>query len=1030
MPGGAYATMNGTSMAAPHVSGVVALLRAVSPTLSITRTTHVITSTALRLGGDVPNNDVGWGRVDAVAAVTTVATPGFITGTVQDLESNSPIQGARAVAIPRGGQASGETTTDAEGRFSLALAPGVYDVTISAFGYDSATVWGVRVLSDIVTSSIIDLAAQPTGQLEVRVLDATSRSPVTATVAVLGTPYEVTTHTHTFELPSQTYSVEARRLGYRVVTSTVVVSAGQTSSVVMALSEAPTLMLVDSGGWYYQSQIPYFRQALDDLSYAYDEWSIRHLPEDIPSAVDVMPYDVLIWSAPLDAPGYIGAGDVITRYLESGGRLMLSGQDVGFWDGGGSGSSWSPYYRDYLKARFVDDIAPTRVLDGVEGDILAGTTITIAGPGGADNQDYPDVVSVVDTDAAAPVMTYREDGCGGLRVGTCVDYRAIYLPFGFEAINDRVSRRGVMEDVLDWLVAPPPPAGLELEAGSQPRIGSPGSVVTHTVRVRHIGQGGSDDQIGLTLEGPAWPTHISDSSLTLSPCASATITVSVTVPLTATWDMRDLVTLTARSSLWPTHSVSATLASKVPAPILLVDDDRWYDQQATYEAAMSTAGLPYDLWENSPPERGGHLTGPSFEILDQYPIVVWWTGYDWYAPVTDVEVGALETYLDSGGRLFLSSQDFLYYHGDSSFRETHLGVLTYTQDVTPTQVTAVAETSVVEGSDTWPLSFPLGYRNWSDSVVPAPDVSVAFRDEDRHGNALARRIGGSATTFLSFPFEALPADARPAVMEGAVGWLSWLGSTTFAADPRAVTAGDTVSFTAILRNDGSEPVTTSVSNTLPAELVLKEGSVVGPGGYKPIERRLSWRGAVEPGQPITVAYSAQVVTGTPGAQIVVNPIEISLVDQGVAFVRTAEVAVDRPDLSASGFNCAPTVMPPGQTITCELTLINGGTADARAAVARVRPPGGLTPIASSLWTQNDDGACVVDEDGITWIGPLPAKTESRLTFQLDVPNTPVRRILYSVAFLEDGTGGRWERPTWLEVRPWEAHLPIMLKRNR
>ena len=1029
-PGGTYATMNGTSMAAPHVSGVAALLRSVSPTVNITRTAYVITSTALQPGGGMPNNDVGWGRVDAFAAVTTLASPGFITGTVRDAGTESPIEGARAVALPRGGEASGSTITDAKGHFSLVLSPGMYDVRISAFGYEPATVRGVQVLTDTVTSRAISLVAQPTGKVDVRVLEATRRNPVTATIAVAGTPYEVTTHTHAFELPSGTYSMEARRLGYRVVTSTVVISADQTSSVVLVLPEAPALLLVDSGGWYYQSEIGYFREVLDDLSYAYDEWSIRRLPEAIPSAVDVMPYDILIWSAPRDAPGYIGAGDVITRYLESGGRLILSGQDVGFWDGGGSGSSWSSYYRDYLKTRFVDDDAPTRVLDGVDGDILAGSTITIAGPGGADNQDYPDVVSVFDTDAAAPVLTYREGGCGGVRVGTCVDYRAVYLPFGFEAINDRVSRHGLMESVIDWLSAPAPTTGLELEPPSQLRIGSSGSLVTHTVRVRHVGQGGSDDKIELTLKGPSWPTELSDSSLTLSPCASATVTVSVTIPLTAAWDMRDLVTLTAQSSLSPTHSVRAVLDSKVPAPILLVDDDRWYDQQTTYERAMRTAGLPYDLWENSPPERGGHQTGPSFEVLDQYPIVVWWTGYDWYAPVTDTEVGRLETYLDSGGRLFFSSQDFLYYHGDSSFRQRYLGVLTYTQDVTPTEVTAVTENPVVGGADTLMLNFPAGYRNWSDGLVPAPDVGVVFRDQERHGTALARRLGERATVFLSFPFEALSTDVHPAVMRDGVGWLSWLGPTTFEADPKAVTAGDTISYTLTVRNDGPEPVTASVSNTLPVELTLEGGSVAGPGSYEPTERRLSWRGLVEPARPVTVTYRAQVVTGTPAAQVVVNPVRISLEDHGIAFYRDADLVVDRPDLSASSFACTPAVMPPGRTITCGLTLINSGIADAQAAVARVRTPGRLTPVAGSLSTAGGERVWALEEDGITWTGPLPAKSESRLTFRLDIPNTPVRRTLYGVAFLEDGAGGRWERPTWLEVRPWEAHLPIVLKRSR
>ncbi|MFW6136114.1 MAG: S8 family serine peptidase [Chloroflexota bacterium] len=1029
VPGGAYATMNGTSMAAPHVSGVAALLRSVSSTLSITRATAVITGTALPLGEEVPNNDTGWGRVDAFAAVTALARPGFIAGTVKDGASDLPIAGASVRAMSRGGETSAETETDVDGGYLLALSPGVYDLSVSAFGYEPASIRGVRVLRDAVTSEDVTLVAQPTGSLNVQVVDASSGEPVTATLAVLDTPYEVTTHTCSFELPSETYAVRARRLRYRVVTATAVVSVGETSSVVLRLPEAPAVLVVDSGGWYYESQMRYYRQALDDGAYAYHEWSIRRIPEDIPAVSDLGDYDIVVWSAPRDAPGYIGAGEVITGFLEAGGRLLLTGQDVGFWDGGGSGVSWSPYYRDYLKAQFVDDDAPTRVLDGVAGDIFGGTTITIAGAGGADNQDYPDVVSVADPEAAGPVMVYRDDGCGGVRVGTCVDYRVLYFAFGFEAINDRVRRRQVMESAIEWLEASPPTAGLRLAPTSQLGIGVPGSLITHTVRVSHVGQGGRDDEIDLTVAAASWPTELSAPSVTLSPCTSASVTVTVKVPVTATWDSRDVVTLTAQSSLSTSLSVSARLESKAPAPILLVDDDRWYDQQATYTGATDDAGLAYDLWENSPPEGGGHGAGPSVETLRMYPVVVWWTGYDWYAPVTTDEMRWLGAYVDGGGRLFLSSQDFLTYHGVDAFSREHLGVLTHTEDVTPTGVTGVPENLVGDGLGPWSLEFPTGYRNWSDSLVPTAGTGVALRDQDLRGVALTRQQGGGSTVFFAFPFEASPGSVQAEVMERVVGWLSWLGGTTFEADRGSVAAGDVVSYTITVRNDGPETVTASVSNTLPAELALEDGSVVGAGSYDPTDRRLWWRGLVDPGGVAVLGYRASVVGGTAPGEVVVNTARVSLEEHTIGFSRRAEVRVDRPDLSASSFGCAPGVVRPGGEVTCTLRVINAGVADADAASALVWPPDGRMPASESV-SVSGRGAWEAREDGIYWTGPLPAGGEAVLTFSLLLPGEPVRRTVYGIAFLDDGGGGRWERPTWLEVWPWRVFLPVAMQRSR
>jgi uncharacterized repeat protein (TIGR01451 family) len=1036
-PGGVYASMQGTSMAAPHVSGVAAMLRSVSPTLSITHTAHLVTSTTVALGEQVPNNDTGWGRVDAFAAVAALARPGFITGTVKTMPeagsgASKPIAGAKVTATPHGsssnrGGGGGSAVTAADGAYRLALGPGIYDMTASAFGYESQRAWGVHVVTDTTTRQSFTLTPRPTGELQVRISGVASGQALTATVSVLETPYEVVTHSHAFDLPAGRYTVRARRLGYRVVTATAAITGGETTVVEMGLPRAPSILLVDGGGWYYESEIGYFHQALDDASYAYDEWPIRDLWEDVPAASDLSAYDIVIWSAPRDAPGYIGAGEAVGEYLESGGRLLLTGQDVGFWDGGGSGYGWSPYFRRTLKVRFVDDDAPSRVVVGKEADIFAGQAITIAGPGGADNQDHPDVIAVADRDAAAPVLSYEGDGCGGVRVGTCLDYRALYLSFGFEAINERSARRGIMGRALDWLVASPPRAGLELQPQAQLGIGPAGSLVTHTVRLRHVGQAGDADQVSLALEDASWPTELSHSSLTLSPCASATLMISVTIPLTATADLRDVITLTAeapaaRSSLSPTVVSRARVETKTPAPILLVDDDRWYDQQATYREAMREGGLAYDVWETSR-AGSGHGLGPTAETLQQYPVVVWWTGYDWYAPVTGDEEASLRAYLEGGGRLMLSSQDFLYYHYDDPLAQRYLGVLTYTEDITPTHLTGVAENPVGADLGPWSLTYPRGYQNWSDDVLPAKDVGVAFRDQGNRGTALTRRAGqGEETTlFLPFPFEALPAEERATTMERAVGWLSWLGGSTFAVEPSSVELGDTVTYTLGVHNDGQEAVTASLSNTLPAGLEAVDGTFSGPGDYDPVEGRLDWQGTVRPGEWVTFSYRAAVVTDT--TENVVNVAALLLEDHGIRFERSASVRVGAPDLSRSTFKYEPSVVRPGRWSTCTLALRNRGSADAERATARIHPPGTLGPSEDAVWASH--GVVERTDDSLTWSGPLMAGDTATLTFGLQAPEEPVRRTLYGVTFLSDGVGGSWERPEWLLVHPWPVYLPVV-----
>jgi uncharacterized repeat protein (TIGR01451 family) len=1024
LPGGAYGAKNGTSMAAPHVTGVVALLRSVSPTLSITHTAYLITSTAVPLTDSVPNNDTGWGRVDAFAAVVALIHPGFVTGTVTRTGDDAPIAGASVVATHHVGKGRGRTETDDDGSYLLALAPAPYDLTTSAFGYEPATTWGVMVVTDTTTMVNFSLTPLPSGTLRARVTDAATGAPVTATISVLDTPLEATDDVYTFTLPEGTYTIRARALGYRGVTATVPVTAGHLTVADVALPSAPSILLVDSGSWYYGSQADYFRQALDDLAYTCGEWPIKHLPNDIPTVTDLTAYDVVVWSAPLDAPGFIGAEAAIVGYLSAGGRLLLSGQDVGFWDGGGVVDYWSAYYGDYVKARYVSDDAPTRVLEGLEGDIFAGVTITITGPGGANNQNFPDEIEVADPDAAAPVLAYKEGGCGGLRAGTCLDYRVIYLSFGFEAINDRTARREVMGQALDWLSSPPPIVGLELQPTSQLRIGLPNTLVTHTLRVRHVGQEGVTDTVGLSLDGGSWETQLSAPSLALAPCTSAPVVVTVTIPPTTGWDARDVVTLTAHSSLSSTLIQTSVLTTKAPAPILLVDDDRWHNQEAKYEAALASAGLPYDYWRTGWSNREPPWGSPSLEMLQRYLILVWFTGYDWYKPVTADEAAALAAYLDGGGRLFLSSQDFFYYHHDTPLSRDYLGVVDYTEDVTPTVASGAPHDPI--GDQLGPYSLDYPFRNWSDAVVPGPDVAVSFHDQDHLPIAVARQVEDYKTVFFSFPFETLPKAGRAEVMERVVGWLSWLGNSTFDADREAVSGGDALTYTIILRNDGPETISTSLSNTLPLSLTLVPGSLTGPAAYSPSARRVSWEGQLEPGAAITFTYRVTVATGLPAGTLVANAAHLSVEDQEISFQRDAVVRVTAPDLSPSALWCDPSLARPGTVVTCTLALVNAGPSDADQATATNFLPEDTTLVPGSP-TWMGGGTVQVPTGTVKWAGPLSAGSQVTLTYQITLPADLLHPPMYSVAYLEDGVGGAWERVTWLLVESLRYYLPLVFR---
>ncbi len=71
VPGGGYATWDGTSMATPHVTGVIALMLEKNPALDYETVYDILTNYAVDRLDNVtyPNNDYGWGRINALLAV-------------------------------------------------------------------------------------------------------------------------------------------------------------------------------------------------------------------------------------------------------------------------------------------------------------------------------------------------------------------------------------------------------------------------------------------------------------------------------------------------------------------------------------------------------------------------------------------------------------------------------------------------------------------------------------------------------------------------------------------------------------------------------------------------------------------------------------------------------------------------------------------------------------------------------------------------------------------------------------------------
>jgi bacillopeptidase F len=151
VPGGGYAYLSGTSMASPHVNGVVALMRQANPNISVNEIKQIIYDTAYDLGGAGEDNDYGWGMIDAYEAVMAVSGGfGTLQGTVTDIYAD-PINGAEVFADDGSGH-TGTAYTNSSGFYTMQLQPGTYTVAYDHPNYYELVIPGVVVIEDQIST--------------------------------------------------------------------------------------------------------------------------------------------------------------------------------------------------------------------------------------------------------------------------------------------------------------------------------------------------------------------------------------------------------------------------------------------------------------------------------------------------------------------------------------------------------------------------------------------------------------------------------------------------------------------------------------------------------------------------------------------------------------------------------------------------------------------------------------------------------------------------------------------------------------
>jgi len=210
------------------------------------------------------------------------------------------------------------------------------------------------------------------------------------------------------------------------------------------------LLIVNDDEPISSSKIGYYKDALDSLQKSYDIWDVQ--AQGTPEITESN-YSTIIWYTGEAEQNVLTTAEqsFLENYLNSGGRLFLTGQNIAFdlveQQNGPS------FFENYLHASYIQNNSSDYSLQGVTDDpIGAGEIFIILGSGGANNQNSPDVVTAVSP--AQPAILYEAGNqTNQAALYYSGNYQLVYFAFGWEGINDEgpAKRVAVMQRVLNWL---------------------------------------------------------------------------------------------------------------------------------------------------------------------------------------------------------------------------------------------------------------------------------------------------------------------------------------------------------------------------------------------------------------------------------------------------------------------------------------------------------------------------------------------------------------------------------------------------
>ncbi len=407
VPNGGYESWDGTSMAAPVVMGVAALIRSYSPSLTAAEVESIIIWSADPIDSINPDSlwgKLGAGRVNVYKAIALMTNSNItiITDSVDDGNDGRPSYGENAYIYPL--------------LYNKLHWRGANNITLHI---DSIKPQGILEVLDS-TASLNSIASGETtyvsNPFSVQVID-THSTYVTFYITVNSTP-------HNFK---------------NTLTMDVLVNY-------------PYVLLVDDNYYNERFKHPsaFYEQSLRALNIGYEKITT---PLTHTLKFDSIKY--VIWFTANDSTEVLTAEekDSIISFLNNGGNIILSSQYL-------AETHDSLFLREYLGVNIVSMGIGQRYLKSdsfaLQNGIIDSLFFRITGSGGADNDISIDVVSPATSSSIGLLHYVTPLGSGNYGEAAVLydsgTFKTIFLPWPLEAVDDNATGKNDRADVIRSLL--------------------------------------------------------------------------------------------------------------------------------------------------------------------------------------------------------------------------------------------------------------------------------------------------------------------------------------------------------------------------------------------------------------------------------------------------------------------------------------------------------------------------------------------------------------------------------------------------